>query len=241
MGLVRRLEEAFYGLWYRYDLPEQGDVDYDALAQHWQGGDSELRVISEMPSLLNFVLAATLLLYQLIAQLGVLGVGHWYLLGGISVALTYLYLNGYTEYRLLTWEAYIKTKVATVVERQRLADLQSSDLQGYYILLRRIMGSRFRSHLSYERVGGQFVPVLRLWAPSDLVEKLWGAASPLHIYLAFYSHSALVLILLTAALYKLAAQYRDCLFARTVLTEFTVFEHTLQGLRGGSNRSGYPH
>ena len=241
MGLVRRLEAVFYGWWYWYDLPEPGDVDYDALAKHWRGADSELRVISEMPSLLNFALAAALLLYQLIAQLGVLGLVHWYLLGGTSVILTYLYLNGHTEYRLLTWEAYVKTKVATVVERQRLVDLQGSDPQGYYILLRRIMGARFRSPLSYERVGAQFVPVLRLWTPSDLVEKLWGAASPLHVYLAFYQHSALVLVLVTAALYKLAAQHRDCLLARTVLTEFTVFEHTLQGSRCASNRSGYSH
>ena len=241
MGLMRSLEKTLYGWWYRYDLPEQGDADYDALAKHWQREDSDLRVISELPSLTNFLLAAALLLYQLIAQLGMLGVGHWYVLAGVSAVLTYLYLNGYTEYRLLTWEAYVKTKAATVAERQRLADLQVSDPQGYYILLRRIMGSRFRSHLSYERIGDQLVPIVRLWGPSDLVEKLWGAASPLHVYLAFHQHSALVLILLSAALYKLAAQYRDSLLARTVLTEFTVFENTLQGLRGAMGRSGYPH
>lgn len=240
MGLLRNLEAVIYSWWYKYDLPEPGDSDYEALTRYWQGENAEMTVISETPNLMNFLLAASLLLYELVLQLSGLGVIHWYLLTGISSVITYFYLNAYREYRLFTWEEYITTKVASVVDRQRLADLHVSDPTGYYILLRRLMGARFHSNLSYERLGSKLVPVLRLWCPGDLVEKLWIAGSPLHVYLAYFQHNALVLVLLSAALLRLSIQCRVSLQAHTVLTEFTVFEHT-SVLRVTGSRSGYPH
>lgn len=240
MGLFLRAERAFERWWHRQDLPARGDEDYEVLERHWQGDGSELTVISDSPAFLHFFLTAALLSYLLMVQTAVLPMQHWYVLCALSAILTYFFVTASTEYRLIEWENYIATKVANLPDRQRLSSLQSSDPQGYYILLRRLLASRFPVAFSFERQGRSLLPIVRLWTPDDLVEKLWAVGSPLHIYLAYMHHSAAALLLISAGIFIILRKAHDNLAVKTVISEFAMYQSATVGSAPRSRGSTSP-
>ena len=238
MGLWLRLERAYERWWHRQDLPAKGDVDYEVLEKHWQGDGSELTVISDNPALSHLLLCCACLCYLLLVQTACLSPLHWYPLSLLSALLSYLFVTAHTDYRLLEWENYVVTRVANLVERQKLSELQIHDLQGYYILMRRLLASRFQARITYERQGQKLTPVLKLWTPSELVEKLWAVLSPLHVYLAYMQHSAGLLLLISLGIFAVLAQFRQSLMVKTAISEFAVYQQS--GAVGGNRlEEGY--